>query len=72
MESDAIPQDAQQETGDENNPQPQKTVSEIGPPTPGAAVKHAEDASADEVPAQDEEDDNRLMSCRAKYIERGK
>jgi len=46
-------------------------VGQVGGPTPDAALHAAEDASADEVTAEDEEDDDPLVACLGDQIEDG-
>jgi hypothetical protein len=60
--ADAVEQGSQHETRNQHDPKTREAMQEIGAPTPDASLEHAKDGTGDEVPAENEEDDNGLVT----------
>src|ERR1700732_2825216 len=69
--ADGVPKQAKQQTREQNDPETDEPVRQVGSPTPLASVKRAAHRSANEKPAKDKEDDHALVSCIGEAVDSG-
>jgi hypothetical protein len=62
--AERVPAEAEQKSGDEDEPETDEAVSKISLPGPAVLIERTKDAAADEKSAQYKEDHHRLMSRR--------
>ena len=71
VDGEGVPEGAEEEAGEKDDPEAHEAVDEVGGPAEGAALQHAEDAGADEVAAEDEEEDDGLIPGRGEEVGEG-
>jgi hypothetical protein len=61
MHANPVPEAAEEDAGDKNDPQADESMGEIGAPLPLTVPERSQDAPADEVAAENEEDEHGLV-----------
>ena len=71
MNSQAVPEEAKEKGGDEHGPEANEAAEKIAAPGPLITLDRAENGAADEVAAEDKEDNHGLVARACKRIKDG-
>jgi hypothetical protein len=72
VKAKAVPEQTEQEGWHEDGPEANDAAKKVSAPLPLAALEGSEDSAADEIAAENEEDDDGLVAGRGEDVENGK